>query len=377
MQFLKDCMGSLGWLVVACVLGCSGCGSDDDSDGGVSEVFRVKGTYLTDPAGDTVVLKGVNKMSVFDEDDPNGVSYFPEIAKTHSNSVRIVWQTYYSDGTASHTEQLDMLISNCIAARMIPIVEIHDATCTWGALSGVVDYWLRSDMLAIVKKYEHALLVNIANEAGSDEVTTAMFVAAYKDAITKLRGAGIRPALVIDAPACGKNLDVAVAAAADLLAHDPDHNLLFSVHPYWSKVDIAAHATPTFIRDQLQKAADASVPLILGELCGFGGWPGNNDNTATCGPQGAVDYQTLLAEAARHGIGWLAWEWGPGNGFYEYAPPVLCPAMDMTTDGTYQSIVAIPSGDATRGWVRNVVLDSEYSIAKTAKKTAYVSAGFQ
>lgn len=366
----------MGWLLlVAGFLSCSG--SDDDAGSSSTGVFTVKGTTLTDPRGEAIVLKGVNKMSVFDEQDPNGTAYFPEIAKTGANTVRIVWQSYYSNGSAANVSQLDALIKNCIDARMIPIVEMHDATCTWDALDGVVNYWLRADMLAVVKKYEHAILVNIANEAGSDEVTEAQYLAAYKQAITKLRSAGIRPTLILDAPTCGKNLDVVVATAAQLIDHDPQHNLLFSVHPYWSKVDIATYATPTFIHDQLQKAADASVPLILGELCGFGGWPGNNDATATCGPQGAVDYQTLMAEAAKHQMGWLAWEWGPGNGFYEYNPPVLCPAMDMTTDGTYQSITAIAQNDAVRGWVRNVVLDSEYSISRTAKKTKYISAGFE
>jgi len=359
------------------ILGCSGCGSDDNGGGQSAGVFTVQGTYLTDPRGDTVVLKGVNKMSVFDEHDVYGKSYFPEIAKTGSNSVRIVWQSTYSNGKPSRITHLDSVIANCIAARMIPMVEVHDATCNWAALNGVVNYWLRADMLALVKKYEHAMLVNIANEAGGDDVTPTMFVAGYKDAIARLRSAGVRTTLVIDAPACGKNLEVVVASAAALVAHDPQHNVLFSVHPYWSKADIAAHGTPSFIHDQLQAAADAKVPLILGELCGFGGWPANNEATATCGPGGAVDYQTLVVEASKHNMGWYVWEWGPGNGFYDYNPPVLCPSMDMTTDGTYQSIQAIKQNDAVRGWIRDVVLDNPLSISKTSVKTSYVNDGFR
>ncbi|HEX6225604.1 MAG TPA: cellulase family glycosylhydrolase, partial [Chryseolinea sp.] len=158
---------------------------------------------------------------------------------------------------------------------------------------------------------------------------------------------------------------------------DPDHNLMFSVHPYWSKVDILT-VQPTFIKDQLKKATDNNIPLILGELCGYGGWPGEGEpDTATCTEKGSIDYQTLLSEAAANNIGYLAWEWGPGNGFFNYEPPVLCPAMDLTTDGTYQSIVAIAPGSTPRGWVRDVIIDSPYGIEKTAVKSDYILNGFK
>ncbi len=108
-------------------------------------------------------------MSVFDNDDPYGTEYFPEIAKTKANSVRIVWKTVDGNNNPSSKAQLESLIQNCIEAKMIPIVEIHDATCDWTRkLDMVIDYWMQPDMVTLVKKYEHALLVNIANEAGDE-----------------------------------------------------------------------------------------------------------------------------------------------------------------------------------------------------------------
>jgi mannan endo-1,4-beta-mannosidase len=175
---------------------------------------------------------------------------------------------------------------------MIPMVEMHDATCAWDVLDDVVNYWTTPGMVEIVQRYEHALLVNIANEAGDDNVTEAQFLAGYQSAITQMRNAGIRTPLIIDAKGCGKDLDVLVATAATLIAHDPDHNIMFSVHSYWSKLDVAM-VQPTFIKDQLKKAADNNIPLILGELCAYGGWPGDGEtNTATCTEKGSIDYAT-------------------------------------------------------------------------------------
>jgi mannan endo-1,4-beta-mannosidase len=362
----------IGIILVVMLLG-HGCQKETDIKIS-SSTFRVQGTYLTDPCGDTIILKGVNKMSVFDGVDPYGTDYFPEIAKTNANSVRIVWQSVYSNGRPSRKGHLDSLISNCIKAKMIPIVEMHDATCNLDALSSVVNYWIQPDILAIVKKYENAMLVNIANEAGNYDVTANQFLSAYQSAITTLRNAGIMAPLIIDAPDCGKNLELIVPVTSTLIQFDPQHNLMFSVHPYWSVTD---GATPSFIKSQLDNAANNNVPLVLGELSGFGGWPGDGqDETKSCEQNGAIDYQSLLSESAKHKIGWLIWEWGPGNGFYDRPVVVLCPAMDMTSNGKYQSIIDImPS--SVNAWVKNVVITSPYSIQNTAIKTTYIKNGFR
>ena len=55
------------------------------------ETFFTDGRDLFDPNGTKVILRGVNKMSVWDDNDPTGDIYFAEIRKTQANSVRIVW----------------------------------------------------------------------------------------------------------------------------------------------------------------------------------------------------------------------------------------------------------------------------------------------
>jgi mannan endo-1,4-beta-mannosidase len=76
-------------------------------------------------------------------------------------------------------------------------------------------------------------------------------------------------------------------------------------------------------------------------------------------------------------MGYLVWEWGPGNGFFEYNPPVMCPGMDITIDGTYQSILNIVPGSSQKGWIRDVMIDSPYSVKNTATKTPYILNGFK
>src|SRR3954466_9053232 len=78
-------------------------------------VYQVKGRFLTDPCGDTVVLRGVNKMVIWRWNEPDGLGSIHEIAKTGANCVRIVWD--YS-GTA---DMLNTAITTCESEKMIPI----------------------------------------------------------------------------------------------------------------------------------------------------------------------------------------------------------------------------------------------------------------
>ena len=315
------------------------------------ETFYVEGRHLHDPLGNKVILRGVNKMAVWDHVDPTGALYFPEISQTGANSVRIVWLTAL-DGTPTDATMLDALITNARQNHLIPMIELHDATGAWNGLPALVDYWVQPTIVSLIQKHQAYLLVNIGNEVGDDTVSAAQFITGYSDAIQSMRTAGIRTPLVIDAAGWGKHLDILDASAATLLAADPDHNLLFSVHAYWS---LACGDDGDVIRNKLQHSVTLGYPLIVGEFSKFGGCPCHQpQGTSMCSPSGEVDYQTILEVCHQQEIGWYAWEWGPGNDFND----PLCAVMDMTPDRLFANLKP--------GWAEEVAISSPFSIKNTS-----------
>ena len=176
----------------------------------------------------------------------------------------------------------------------------------------------------MIFKYSDYLLVNIGNEVGDDSVGVNEFISAYTPVIRKMRNAGIRTPLVVDAPDFGKNIDVFIdGGASGLLNVDP--NLIFSVHPYWG---IADGADVDFIQSKFSAAFSAGYAQIIGEFCEWGAYNGDD---SICAGDGRCDYATIMAEASARGFGWYAWEWGPGNEFGDEN----CAKMNMTTQGTF------------------------------------------
>ena len=322
----------------------------------LTPVFRVKGRFLYDPCGHPVILRGVNKMNIWT--DPQGAS-FTEIAQTGANCVRIVWLAFL-DGQPTSAADLDNIISACIAQKMIPLVEVHDATGDWSQLPVALAFWQRADIVAVVKKHERYLLVNIANEAGNYTVTDEQYIQDYSAAVKDLREVGIRTPLVIDGADWGKNLEQIVRVAPQLIKADPDQNILFSVHTYWPIKD---GADADFIRNQFQTAVDQNVPFMVGEFSKYGAYINKDINP--CSDDGRIDYQTILSECQRLQIGWLAWEWGPGNAS-DNNP--LCEKMDMTTQSTFATL---------KDWGLEIAVTRPDSILHTAQRPPFILNGLQ
>jgi mannan endo-1,4-beta-mannosidase len=302
--------------------------------------LHVRGRHLYDRCGEEVVLRGINEMVIWTA--PEGQT-FGEIAKTGANSVRVVWTI--KDHPGHH--ELDRVLARAIEARLIPIIELHDASGDLAQVSRVVDFWVRPEIVSVLQKHAAKLILNIANEAG-DKVRLEDFVATYREAIARLRAAGYELPLMIDAPGWGHDADTLQASAPALIQTDPLRNLLFSVHIWWAK-DAASEdpGSTQRIKTEIAESVAAGLPLVIGEFAHVGN-----------GCKRSIDYRTILDEAQRAGIGWLAWSWGPGNRD--------CAEMDMTTAGTF---------DTLQGWGREVAVDHPASIRNTSKIPASMLGG--
>jgi len=297
--------------------------------------MKVYGRFLYDACGEKVILRGVNEMFIWSDNDKVGEKTFPEIRKTGANVVRIVWTV---EGSA---DQLDSVITNCIKSQMIPMPELHDATGNLDKVAEVVDYWVSPEVVRVINKHQKYLLLNIANEAGVFDVQEEEFMNTYIDAINRIREANIHVPLIIDPSDWGKNIDMVQATGAYLTSQDPDKNLLFSTHIWWADEDGSTNK----IISELQESVDIQLPLIIGEFAPMAG-----------GCRKYIDYHTILRECNKHEIGWLAWSWGQAkNGD--------CSDMDMTVDGTFGNWT---NAENFGYWGKEVCITDSFSIKNTA-----------
>lgn len=327
-------------LVALCCLvtGCSPSEGGPDNQGDKLPGFYVQGRFLYDKCGNQVVLRGVNEMVIWSS-KVDGVPVYGEIAKTGANVVRIVWN---KGGSAA---ALDSTVANALAEKLIPMVENHDATGDLTKVPAAVDYWVQPDVVAALEKYQDRLLLNIANEAGDHNVTKEDYEATYTTAITRLRDAGYKVPLVIDSTSWGANISRIYDSGPALVAADPLHNVLLSVHTYWDD------ANGTSTRANLQNAVDLGIPLIVGEFA--------DTKVGVCTP-GSYNVQTLMEVGQQHQIGWLAWSWGAVKNND-------CPGLlDMTSDGTFAGL---------QNWGLAVATDDPNSIKNTSVRPPYILDG--
>ncbi len=354
----------------------------------MDKFFNVIGAKLLDPCGKPVLLRGVNKMFIFEQDPIKriGTKILPEIAKTGANCVRIVWSIKRKDANGilvdTLVKELDAVITNCKAQKMIPIIGLWDFTgdadsrSGFDRLSEYVDFWTRPDVLLVLKKHQNALIINIANEAtpecdDSEEQLNALlpeYIQKYSDAIIKMRTAGINVPLIIDGLDFGKSLKCfsfirtgqTVNTATELLTIDSQKNLIFSFHSYWPKRFTDGQ---TFVEDIFNKAVADGYCFIDAELSKYGGF---DDGESVCSDKGEVDYQRFAKLCAKNKVGYIIWEWGPGN--VENNRP--CPQMDITTDGTFARLKDNHYG-------KLLVNNRTFGFQVAGRITNYIKSGFQ
>jgi mannan endo-1,4-beta-mannosidase len=251
----------------------------------VADGFYTEGGRLYDAYGQDFVIRGVNNPHIYFDTYARYDAYraLDAIASYGTNTIRVVWNT--TDGSPT---LLAEILYRIVELEMVPMVELHDVTGGREPelLMQTAEYYTQDDVKQVLDDFREYLLVNIANEwSGGDS-----YAATYADAIELLRSSGINHTLVIDASGYAQNAPSVFDNADALLAGDPEHNLLFSLHMY------TAYSSAAQVDSVLNQAVDSSVPLIVGE---FGLQLSGTD----------VAWEQILATCTELGLGYIAWSW--------------------------------------------------------------------
>ncbi|MFV0132125.1 cellulase family glycosylhydrolase [Streptomyces sp. HMX87] len=259
---------------------------------------------LVEGNGNDFVMRGVNHAHTW---YPGETQSLADIKALGANTVRVVLSNGHR-WTENTPEDVAAVVDDCKGNRLICVLEVHDTTgygeeAAAGTLDQAADYWIGlKDVLAGEEDY---VIVNIGNEPWGN-TDPAGWTAPTIAAVKKLRAAGFRHTLMVDAPNWGQDWQGVMRAEARTVRDaDPTGNLIFSIHMY------SVYDTAQKITDYLNAYVTAGLPLVIGE---FGGPPDQ---------WGDPDEDTMMAAAEQLGLGYLAWSWS-GN-----TDPVLDLAVDF------------------------------------------------
>ncbi len=258
--------------------------------------FHVSGTKLLDANGNEFVMRGINEAHAwYKAQDQTSIN---AIAATGANCVRIVC----GDGdqyARDSVESLKSVIEMCKNNKLVAILEVHDATGKDEVqyLRNAADYWIQvKDALIGNEKY---VILNIANEwCGSWNAD--IWKEGYTEVIPKLRNAGIKNTIMVDAAGWGQYPDCIKLKGKEVAASDPDGNTMFSIHMYEY-----AGSDSSKIQSNLKGATDNGLCVCVGEF-GY-------KHTG-----GDVDEEYIMKYCTENKIGYIGWSWKGNSGGVEY-----------------------------------------------------------
>jgi mannan endo-1,4-beta-mannosidase len=297
----------------------------------VSKGFKVVGSVLKDANGNAFIARGVNNPHAWF--DAQSYNVLPDLAARKTNLIRVVWSM---SGTAL---RLDQILTAIEAQKMVSIVELHDGTGSnsVAVLQNMANYWARSDVAAVLKKHERTIMINIANEWGDHAMTSLQWRDAYKQPITTIRHAGLTTTIVIDNPNWGGNPSGGLLYGWDLINHDPQKNLLFSVHA------CSSFNNSNDIYNMMYNYKSNNLALLIGEF-------GYNYNNGNNNLGSKVDAPLLMQYAQQFGVGYVAWSTA-GN------------------DGPNAWLDLMNNWSGTTNW-GDMVFYGQYGISNTARKAS-------
>lgn len=304
------------------------------------EGFFVADGRVYDANGYEFVIRGFNNNHWWGI-EANNLAAVDQFPKTKANAVRAVMGINNSGGSNTPAQRR-AIVERYIANNIVPVVEDHEATCSSdpAALQAIVNRWLEPGNVAWLQQYERQVILNIANEWGP--VGTA-WRDAYQQAITQLRAAGVNNLIMVDAGGCGQSMATLRNWGGEVLGHDPQRNVVFSIHMYneWrEETDPSAGDFSNLqrIRSELEAAQAQGLPIVVGEFSSDEFEPD------------VYRARHILRTADELGIGWMAWAWNhntpstlnmmPGTNYVYNSESDLTPFGDLLINDPVYGIKA-------------------------------------
>lgn len=289
---------------------------------GSEPVVGVSGNKIT-VNGVPKILRGSNQATFWgawdtEQDSGDLATYdekkaaFKSIAEAGATCTRIVQTTTLSASLKADADgKLKReLVEAAIAAGLVPILEMHEATGDKLAIykSTIEPYWLRASTVAMCKAHP-SLILNLANEL--DFASVDEFKSVYMGTVKKLRDLGVANVIMLDGDDnTGNSANGVLQRGESMQAEDPLHKLVFSIHPYslWHQQNEAPTWAKWVIERDFPRLGALSVPVFLGE---FGG---SVERAKAAGEhtQGLNDYNydpiVIMNAAKSAGLaGWCVW----------------------------------------------------------------------
>lgn len=293
--------------------------------------FYVDGSILRDANRNPFIMRGTNYAYTWYSWDGKTEAALKEIAEYGANVVRIV----LGDGdqyTKNTSGEIANLIQLCEKNKLVAVFEVHDATGKDDAqpLLNAAKYFA-NDIASALKGHEDTVIINIANE-WQGKANDSAWQAAYTDAVKIIRDAGLKHCIMCDAGGWGQTAATVINGGAAVLAADPEHNTMFSVHMYGY-----AGGTQSMIKNIMDSMITRELCLVIGE---FGYKHSDGD----------VDEGYIMEYAQKTGTGWMAWSWYGNGSPVEY--------LDMSN--------ANAGGTLSRDW-GEVIINGKNGWKETAK----------
>jgi mannan endo-1,4-beta-mannosidase len=295
-----------------------------------SDGFYVDGTTLYESNGQKFTMRGINVAHTWFKNEST-VS-LKGVSNTGANTVRLVLsngQKWQKDSLS----EVKRLVEEAKANQLVTILEVHDATGSDNIadLNKAVDYWLElKDILIGNEKY---VILNVANEwAGA--WNSENWKNGYIQAIPKIRAAGIKNTIMVDAAGWGQYPQSIIDYGTEVFQSDPLKNTLFSIHMYEY-----AGGNEATVKSTIDNVLNKNLSVVIGE---FGAEHSNGD----------VDENTIMNYSQQKGVGYLGWSWKGNN-----------------ADLAYLDIAETFDGNSYTSW-GETLLYHENGIKNTSKKAS-------